>query len=204
MRAAATPISDKRGTKRHEMVPHGKVVQGKGFMGLPVSRKVWWASKGSVIVMEERYKQHLGGDEHGSPCEGDACPLVRSTRGARGDEMYIEVERKLLNGKVVRMKTLFEKQREKPSALAFIVPRGVRTLLFDEKAAEQQPGDGSAAGGKRSLASLRGGGGGGGARSGDRQCAARPAARPRSPTARLTFAARAKRERRKCEAASGG
>jgi len=61
-------ISDKRGTKRHEMVPHGKVVQGKGFMGLPVSRKVWWASKGSVIVMEERYKQHLGGDEHGSPC----------------------------------------------------------------------------------------------------------------------------------------
>ena len=197
-------ISDKRGTKRHEMVPHGKVVQGKGFMGLPVSRKVWWASKGSVIVMEERYKQHLGGDEHGSPCEGDACPLVRSTRGARGDEMYIEVERKLLNGKVVRMKTLFEKQREKPSALAFIVPRGVRTLLFDEKAAAEQPGDRSAGDGKRSLASLRGGGGGGGARSGDRQCAARPAARPRSPTARLTFAARAKRERRKCEAASGG
>ena len=101
-------ITDRRGTKKHEMHP-GRTMAGKGFIGLPVHRHVSWGRDGTLI-MTERYSQHLGGDEAGSPCKGDECPLVRSQRGVRKGMMFVEVERELLTGGKVRMKTLYRRK----------------------------------------------------------------------------------------------
>jgi len=101
-------MTDRRGTKRHEMHPHGRVLQGKGFSGLPVKRRVVWARDGS-LVMTEQYAQHLGGEEHGQPCKGDSCPVVRSRRSVKKDVMTVELERKLLSGNKVCMKTHYKR-----------------------------------------------------------------------------------------------
>jgi len=101
-------MTDRRGTKKHEMHPHGRTIAGKGLAGLPCQRRVTWARDGT-LYMEERYEQHLGGAEHGSPCKGDSCPLVRSHRGVKKSIMYVDVERELLSGTTVRMRTNYKR-----------------------------------------------------------------------------------------------
>ena len=101
-------MTDRRGTKKHEMHPHGRTIAGKGMADLPVQRRVTWARDGT-LYMEERYAQHLGGVEHGTPCKGDSCPRVRSHRGVKKDVMYVELERELLSGTKVRMRTNYKR-----------------------------------------------------------------------------------------------
>ena len=118
--------TDARGSKTHEMIPNGKLVRGKGFMSLPVERRVRWAKPGKVLVMDERYAVCLGGDEHNQArasqsararapralsrraasaaqkCSGGSCPVVRSTRSVVNKEMVVELERRLPSGEVSR------------------------------------------------------------------------------------------------------
>lgn len=108
-------MTDRRGTKKHEMHPHGRVLQGKGFVGLPVKRRVVWARDGS-LVMTEQYSQHLGGEEDGQPCKGDSCPVVRSRRSVSKGVMTVELERKLLSGNKVGMKTHYKRVALKKKA----------------------------------------------------------------------------------------
>ena len=72
-------VSDRRGTSSYEIYPDDKVHLGKGFMKLPIKQRAKWSSDGALLV-EERYSQHLGGEEHGRPCSGHDCPVIRSRR----------------------------------------------------------------------------------------------------------------------------
>lgn len=92
-------MTDARGTSLHEMIPSGQQVSGLGFCGMPCERVVVWR-KGGGLLMTERYHEHLGGSEHGQPCEGESCPLVRSQRYVLNGEMVVEVQRELLSGEV--------------------------------------------------------------------------------------------------------
>ena len=101
-------ISDRRGTARYILRPDGKTHSSTGFMKLPIKQKAKWARDGSLLV-EERYAQHLGGEEHGTKCHGDSCPLIRSRRSLdkASGMMLIEIERTLRNGDVVKTKSYY-------------------------------------------------------------------------------------------------
>ena len=60
-----------------------------------------------ALEVEERYSQHLGGEEHGEPCKGDSCPVVRSRRSVddKTGMMVMEIERTILTGETIRTKT---------------------------------------------------------------------------------------------------
>lgn len=107
-------ITDRRGTMKYELRPDGRVVSGRGFMKLPIKQQCKWG-KGGCILMEERYSQHLGGALSGKPCSGSSCPVVRSCRSvtAKG-QMLVEVERTLIDGETLRMRTFYRRlpQRE--------------------------------------------------------------------------------------------
>ena len=101
-------IKDGRGTMSYEIFPDDKVHAAKGFMKLPIKQRAKWSSGGALLV-EERYSQHLGGEEHGRPCSGEQCPVVRSRRSVDSSgRMVMDVERKLVNGEMVRMKSYYE------------------------------------------------------------------------------------------------
>ena len=106
-------MTDARGTQLHEMIPNGKPLSGYGSCKMPCERIVVW-DKDGTLVMTERYREHLGGSEHGEPCEGESCPLVRSKRYVREGEMVVEVQRQLLSGEIVSAKTFFTRKKEKP------------------------------------------------------------------------------------------
>ena len=93
-------ITDKRGKMSYLIYPDDKVHTGKGFMKLPIKQRAKLGRDGSLLV-EEVYNQHLGGENHGQPCSGESCPLVRSKRSVdKAGEMVIELERKLSSGEV--------------------------------------------------------------------------------------------------------
>ena len=50
-----------------------------------------------------------GGEEHGTKCSGDSCPVIRSRRSLdKGSgQMLVEIERTLLNGDVVKTRTFY-------------------------------------------------------------------------------------------------
>lgn len=101
-------ITDRRGTMSYQIYPDDKVHASKGFMKLPIKQRAKWARDGSLLV-EERYSQHLGGDEHGKPCKGDSCPIVKSRRSVdKSGDMVVEIERTLLSGETIRMKTYYQ------------------------------------------------------------------------------------------------
>jgi len=52
-------MTDKRGTKKHEMHPHGRTLKGKGFSGLPCKRRVTWARDGALIMTEQYQRRQL-------------------------------------------------------------------------------------------------------------------------------------------------
>ena len=102
-------ISDRRGTSKYTIKPDGRPHSGKGFMRLPMRQRAKWSRDGSLLT-EERYAQHLGGEEHGDKCSGDSCPLVRSRRSVdKSGFMVVEIERTLLNGDVARMRTYYRR-----------------------------------------------------------------------------------------------
>ena len=101
-------ITDRRGTARYVLRPDGKVHGGTGFMKLPIKQRAKWGRDGALLV-EERYAQHLGGEEHGRKCSGDSCPVVRSRRSVdkASGMMLVEIERTLLSGEVVKTRTYY-------------------------------------------------------------------------------------------------
>ena len=106
--AAVANSTDRRGTMSYQIYPDDKVHASKGFMKLPIKQRAKWARDGSLLV-EERYSQHLGGDEHGKPCKGDSCPIVKSRRSVdKSGDMVVEIERTLLSGETIRMKTYYQ------------------------------------------------------------------------------------------------
>jgi len=101
-------ITDRRGKMSYQIYPDDKVHSGKGFMKLPIKQRAKWGRDGALLV-EELYSQHLGGDDDGQPCSGDACPLVRSRRSVdKSGQMVVELERKLNSGEVVKMRTWYK------------------------------------------------------------------------------------------------
>ena len=104
-------ISDRRGTAKYIIRPDGRTHSGKGFMKMPIKQKAKWARDGSLVV-EERYSTHLGGEEHGEKCSGDACPMIKSRRSLdkASGMMLVEIERTLLNGDVVKTSTYYAAQ----------------------------------------------------------------------------------------------
>ena len=102
-------ISDRRGTARYILKPDGKTHSGFGFMKLPIKQKAKWSRDGKALEVEERYSQHLGGEEHGEPCKGDSCPVVRSRRSVddKTGMMVMEIERTILTGETIRTKTFY-------------------------------------------------------------------------------------------------
>ena len=100
-------MTDKRGTARFKIRPDGKTYAGKGFMKLPMKQRARW-DKGGVLVIDEYYFQHFGGAEHGQPASGDECPVIRSYRFVdKGGRMVVQLERRLLDGEMVGMKTYY-------------------------------------------------------------------------------------------------
>jgi len=101
-------ISDRRGTSRYILHPDGREHSGYGFMKLPIRQRAKWARDGSLLV-EERYSVHLGGEEHGTKCRGDSCPVVRSRRSVdrKSGMMLVEIERTLLSGEVLKTSTYY-------------------------------------------------------------------------------------------------
>jgi hypothetical protein len=99
-------MSDKRGTARFVIRPDGRTYAGKGFMKLPMRQTARWEQ--DALVIDERYAQHFGGDEHGRPASGADCPTIRSWRFVDGSgRMVVRVERQLLDGETVGMKTYY-------------------------------------------------------------------------------------------------
>ena len=106
-------ISDRRGTKAYTLHPNGKQRSGFGFMQMPIKQRAKWGRDGALEV-EERYSTHLGGEEHGEKCSGDACPLIRSRRSfdKKSGKMLVELERTLLSGDVVRTRSYYKPHGE--------------------------------------------------------------------------------------------
>lgn len=103
-------ITDARGKMRYALFPDGRVVAAKGFMRLPIMQKSRWGPDGSLHT-EERYNQCLG--------DQDPNPIVKSTRSVtKSGEMLVKVERTLLCGEVVSMRTWYRRLPEKNSRLA--------------------------------------------------------------------------------------
>jgi len=99
-------MTDKRGTAKFVIRPDGKTYGGKGFMKLPMKQRARWEK--DVLVIDEKYTQHFGGVEHGKPAAGEQCPVIRSYRSVdRSGRMVVQLERRLLTGDVVGMKTFY-------------------------------------------------------------------------------------------------
>ena len=107
-------ITDRRGTMKYEMFPDGRTVAAKGFMKLPCKQRVVWGKDGS-LQMTESYSQCLG--------DADPNPVVRSSRGVtKNGEMLVVVERTLVGGEVIQMRTRYKRLAEKAEAAAFVGP----------------------------------------------------------------------------------
>ena len=103
-------ITDPRGTMRYEIVTDGQPRPSTGYNKLPIQQTAVWTD--GVLVVEERYAQHLGGDQHGQPCaDHDFCPLVRTRRSvdAASGMLVVELERTIMSGETVRMKSFFRR-----------------------------------------------------------------------------------------------
>jgi hypothetical protein len=103
-------ISDRRGKSNYRIHPDSLQRRATGFMKLPIEQRAAWESDGTLFV-EERYQQHLGGPEHGKPCEPEACPVVRSRRSVdhESGEMIVQVERTLRSGEGMTMRSFFKR-----------------------------------------------------------------------------------------------
>jgi len=98
-------LCDKRGTSRYQIRPDGKERAGRGFQKLPIRQTA--RMKDGALLVEEKYSQALGGEDHGAPCTGSACPVVRSRRWVEGGEMLVQLERTLPSGEVIGMTTWY-------------------------------------------------------------------------------------------------
>jgi len=104
-------MTDKRGTAKFVIRPDGKTYPGKGFMKLPMKQCARWDKQ--TLIIDEKYGQHFGGEEHGRPASGDQCPVIRSWRSVDSKgRMVVQLERRLVNGEVVGMKTYYARQAD--------------------------------------------------------------------------------------------
>mmetsp|Transcript_5726 Transcript_5726/g.15246 ORF Transcript_5726/g.15246 Transcript_5726/m.15246 type:complete len:232 (+) Transcript_5726:48-743(+) len=101
-------MTDKRGTVKFIIRPDGRTYPGKGFMKLPMKQRARWDKK--TLVIDERYAQHFGGEEHGKPASGEQCPVICSRRFVdKSGKMVVQVERQLLSGETIGMKTFYKR-----------------------------------------------------------------------------------------------
>lgn len=99
-------MTDKRGTMVYEIKPDNNWHQGTGFMKLPMTQRAKYGRDGALLV-EEKYRVHLGGDKHLQKCSPAEAPVILSRRCVEKGQMVVEIKRTLTSGEDVCMKTWY-------------------------------------------------------------------------------------------------